>query len=334
MELVNRYVYAVTKRLPVKQRSDIAAELNGLIEDMLLERTGGSEPSKKQVEEVLLELGEPSELADKYRSTKSYLIGPALFGHYVDLLKLLLSIVLPVIAVIKLIGFLGNPPAGQIMTGIIDVIGGVVSVGIHMTFWLTLAFVFMDRYGLRREDLSGGAAWTPASLQPVPKQRLIPLADTIVYVLFYLFLIGFFGLARRFLGAWVDNGATDGEKTLIPFFNQEVLSDLFPYLVILCVLGIALEAVKWAAGRWTKALVAGNIVMNVLTFGFILFLVTRTGLINPAFIDETVSRGWRTTEQFETIRIAGAIGILLVMAYYCVKDMIVSIRGLGSRLSP
>jgi hypothetical protein len=35
MEMIDRYVYAVTKRLPEKQREDVSDELRGLIEDML-----------------------------------------------------------------------------------------------------------------------------------------------------------------------------------------------------------------------------------------------------------------------------------------------------------
>lgn len=35
MEQIDRYIYAVTKRLPQLQRDDIAEELHGLIEDML-----------------------------------------------------------------------------------------------------------------------------------------------------------------------------------------------------------------------------------------------------------------------------------------------------------
>lgn len=38
MEMVDRYVYAVTKHLPQSQRKDINKELNSLIFDMIDER--------------------------------------------------------------------------------------------------------------------------------------------------------------------------------------------------------------------------------------------------------------------------------------------------------
>src|SRR5699024_5117496 len=93
MDLVDRYIYAVTQKVPQAQRKDIADELRGLIEDMLDERAEESTAKENNIEEVLLELGSPRELADKYRGTKKYLIGPALFDTYVSTLKIVLVVV-------------------------------------------------------------------------------------------------------------------------------------------------------------------------------------------------------------------------------------------------
>ena len=65
-ELIRRYVYAVTKRLPRKSREDVAKELNTLIADMLEERCGQVLPTEKDVRVVLTELGTPAELYDQY----------------------------------------------------------------------------------------------------------------------------------------------------------------------------------------------------------------------------------------------------------------------------
>lgn len=78
MEMIERYIYAVTQKLPQSQREDIAVELRGLIEDMVEERVGDT-ADEKVVEEVLLELGSPREMALKYTGKKRYLIGPELF---------------------------------------------------------------------------------------------------------------------------------------------------------------------------------------------------------------------------------------------------------------
>ena len=48
-ELFDRYIYAVVKRLPQKQRSDISRELRVLLDDMLDSRTMGTEASLADV---------------------------------------------------------------------------------------------------------------------------------------------------------------------------------------------------------------------------------------------------------------------------------------------
>ena len=56
MELIERYIYAVGKKLPRKQREDIGKELTSLIMDELDARTGGGEPSKEDISAVLKEM--------------------------------------------------------------------------------------------------------------------------------------------------------------------------------------------------------------------------------------------------------------------------------------
>ena len=65
-ELTGRYIYAVTRRLPKKQRGDVAKELESIISDMLEERCGPITPTEHDLRVVLTELGTPSELARKY----------------------------------------------------------------------------------------------------------------------------------------------------------------------------------------------------------------------------------------------------------------------------
>lgn len=61
-DLIERYIYAVTKRLPQKVQKDISDELRTLIDDMLAERCGELVPEEKDIRVVLTELGTPEEL--------------------------------------------------------------------------------------------------------------------------------------------------------------------------------------------------------------------------------------------------------------------------------
>ena len=79
--MIERYIYAVTRELPEQYRAEIADELEALINDLL---TGMDMdvPEERKVEAVLRELGNPKELANRYRGKERYLIGPKLFEQY------------------------------------------------------------------------------------------------------------------------------------------------------------------------------------------------------------------------------------------------------------
>ena len=64
MNLIENYVYEVTRRLPEKSRNDIVLELTSTIEDTLPENY-----TENEVMEALSKLGNPAQLAASYRDT-------------------------------------------------------------------------------------------------------------------------------------------------------------------------------------------------------------------------------------------------------------------------
>ena len=90
-DLIERYIYAVTKRLPQKVQKDISDELRTLIDDMLVERCGELVPEEKDIRVVLTELGTPEELYEKYNpDNKKCLIGSPYYSTYFLLFSMLI----------------------------------------------------------------------------------------------------------------------------------------------------------------------------------------------------------------------------------------------------
>ena len=83
MNLIDKYIQEVTRRLPEKNRKDIALELRSTIEDMLPKQY-----SEEEVKEVLKELGNPAILANGYNDRPMYLIGPRYYEMYIIILKI------------------------------------------------------------------------------------------------------------------------------------------------------------------------------------------------------------------------------------------------------
>ena len=98
--LTDRYVAAALTGVQADQRADVAAELRVSIADAIDARTAHGESPDTAERAVLPELGDPMRLAAEYSGRPLYLIGPAFYPDYVSLLRLLLSIVVPIIAIV------------------------------------------------------------------------------------------------------------------------------------------------------------------------------------------------------------------------------------------
>jgi hypothetical protein len=89
MELLDRYLQAVKKHLPLKKQDDVIAELKANLESQLEDKEAeqGRPLSAKEAEDWLKQIGPPIQMAAKYQP-QQYLIGPALFPVYWYVLRL------------------------------------------------------------------------------------------------------------------------------------------------------------------------------------------------------------------------------------------------------
>ena len=143
MDLINRYVYAVIRSLPEKQRADIEKELRTLIDDMIEEY---DEPVsyEKKVEKVLLELGDPEKLADNYRGSKRYLIGPQFYEKYMLILKIVLIAVFAGVTIATIAeGFFVKDK--NVLDTVKDYLSALFSGVLQVFAWTTIAFMIAER---------------------------------------------------------------------------------------------------------------------------------------------------------------------------------------------
>lgn len=106
MNLINLYIQEVTRRLPEKNREDIALELESTIYDMLPE-----EYTEEDTYEILETMGSPALLASKYNDKPMHIIGPKYYDTYISLFKLIFPIVLIISLISLVIGKIANPIA-------------------------------------------------------------------------------------------------------------------------------------------------------------------------------------------------------------------------------
>lgn len=288
MELINRYVYAVTHKLPEQQRAEIDKELRGLIEDMLEERTQESPPSPKDVEAVLAELGNPVEMADRYRGGKRYLIGPELFPSYVSVLRIVWAAIGIALGVMFVIEAVMEP------THVLDhFVDGLVTIIMGLTqgfAWVTVIFGILEYTGARKPvGKKAEPDWRPSDLPQLPddKQR-ISAAEPIGSIIFSILFVVLFSYSIDLLGVW---RITGGERTVIPFFDKEVFSPYLPFIWILLAVSVLKDIVKLNARRWTLRLVGMEITVTVLYLILAVFMFADPAIWNPDFMQQAVDSG-------------------------------------------
>ena len=316
MEMINRYVYAVTQKLPPAQREDIAKEL---IEDMVEERAQGGTITDKDVEEVLLELGNPRHMAQKYRGTKNYLIGPDLFDPYMLVLKIVLTTTIAVILIGFVIQMMFNPIS--ILDHFIDFIVSSV-VGLPSAYgWTTLVFAFADYYGIQSKDLETGLKWHPSTLAPIPdEKRQIKKHEPIIGIVAFTLLIAGMMFSHEYFGVWIFD---DGFAGTVPFLNIETSLPIL-FIIVISFLSIIKETLKLIYRKWTFKLATYTMIVNILSLIALIIMVSQNSFWNPNFMQELIELGFvnfgsdgynvvKNIWEITTFWILVALGIGLVM---------------------
>lgn len=272
-DLIERYIYAVTKRLPLKIREDVKKELNTIIDDMLEERCGDIKPNEKDIKVVLTELGTPSELSLKYSpDSGKQLIGGTYFPAY----KLILTIVL-----ISIAG--GLVIAESIATIVGDVVwyealfnwfGSIIAALACGFTVVTIIFAVFERKGIAVK-LSNDSL---DELPPVPlKNQEIKKSECIIGMVFTI-LFGVYFIAMPGLVYFSMDGIRFGY-----LFDPEYVRSLWYLIVAIAVIGIIKESIRLFEGRYTKKLALGvaicNLFSGVLTFLFL----WNDKIVNPQF---------------------------------------------------
>ncbi|MCZ0872909.1 hypothetical protein [Peribacillus sp. AS_2] len=287
MELIELYIQEVTRRLPEKNRADIALELQSTIEDMLPE-----DHTEQDVKAVLLKLGDPVTLAGGYRDRPMHLIGPRYYDVYICLLKM----ILPIAAVISLIALVGDNPfrdtGNTVMEAILKIIGkgisGIISTGIQVFFWLTLSFAILERFDSSKDqspvtkDLK---PWTPENLKDIPyisKIKAVPMIEVFASLLGLSVFAALYFNAANLLGVYEKR---NGSLIFVtPSFNQDVLNSYWLLVSCVIIIGVLLAIYKLFLGRWTLKLAFFHAIYQLLyTLAFII-IISNPDLLNPEFL--------------------------------------------------
>lgn len=324
MNLIDLYIQEVAKRLPEKNREDITLELRSTIDDMLPE-----DYNEKDVKSVLEKLGSPVSLANGYLDRPMHLIGPRYFDVYTTLLKMIIPIA-AVIALISMIAenFIGYSGDQAVLNVILQLIGkgigGIFEVGLHVFFWLTVVFVILERTDKDKgiEPLTTSLKkWTPDDLKNIsyiPKKKAISKFEVFGGLMWTAVWATLYFYANYLVGVY--NGTANGLKFVSPTFNQDVLLQYWPIVVIMIVFEICISLYKLVQGQWTQRLAIGNAILQIAGTIVFIVIVVNPHVFNAGFITYLANAFTISSEEFKTWLIGGGIFFYMLSAAINIFD--------------
>lgn len=277
-ELIERYIYAATKRMSGRMRDDVSRELRSLIDDMLTERCGGAAPSEKDIVIVLTELGSPSELAEKYDADgKRSLIGPPYFTTYKYVLGLVLACLVFGITISCIISQIVTPPE-RWYTEALEWFGMLSSGAVFAFTFVTLLFAFFYHRNIKL-----GHGFDLYDLPAVPEkgQRISKGEAVFEIVLSAVFIVIMLAAPQIFCIIFTKAG--DGAQT-IPVFNTDVIRRTWYIICLMGAAGIVSGAVALLEGRHSRRMMAVSLVTNLVSALLTVWWFLGFELINPDFM--------------------------------------------------
>ncbi|MFJ7734295.1 HAAS signaling domain-containing protein [Lysinibacillus sp. NPDC097231] len=289
VNLIDAYIHEVTRRINKNKRDDIALELKSTIEDMLSE-----DYSESDVKEVLKKLGNPEKVAASYQDTPRFLIGPQVFDTYIRTIKLVVPWAILITVIVQMVeSVVLYSGEDALLTTIIKAISititNIITVIIQVLFWITVAFIVIERSGgknIRIPFVKDLQQWTPDDLtivKIVPKEKTISLNDIIFSFLGIIIFTFVYFNANHLLGIYTSNNKSD-LKFVMPIFNQDVLLSFAPIVLFCIVLSIALTLLKLKAGQWTMLIAVANALIQCIGTIVFILMVKQPDFIHSAAV--------------------------------------------------
>ena len=88
--------------------------------------------------------------------------------------------------------------------------------------------------------------------------------------------------ANHLVGVY--HGTENGLKFVAPTFNQDVLLQYWPLILVMIVFEVAISLYKLVQGQWTKRLAIGNAILQVVGTTIFIVIVVNPHLLNEGFI--------------------------------------------------
>ena len=271
-DLIERYIYAATKRLSRKQRDDVARELRTLVDDMLTERCCGRIPEERDVRVVLTELGTPQELYSRYdEDADKCLIGQPYYSTYKFILKIVLISVVAGMTIAH--GLLAILEPQDFFTTMLGWLNGIWNSLFSAFACVTLLFAWFQHKGIRMTQ-----SFHFDDLPPVPKRtEEISKWESIAGIVFcILFAVLFLFTPQVFCLIY--------EGKMVSLFDLDAIRDSRLLILAFSLCGIVREVVTLMEGRYNRKVMVTALMTDALSAVFAVWWLKGFAVMNQTFL--------------------------------------------------
>ncbi len=257
MNLIDRYVREIGRKLPQKTRADIEKEIRSAVEDMLEDRSKkeGRAVDEAMTVAVLKKYGNPETVAASYLP-EQYLIGPQLFPIFWLVTQIVFGVLTALTLVAMGFALFGGDAApapaefwgdlfkllGQYFSGLMAAFGNIV-----------LVFALIQRFatGWDFKEKDEDKDWNPRDLPDVQDVDQVRVAGTVAETVFIVLGLILFNFYPQYIGIY---GFTDKGSFFAPILSQTFFGYM-PWINLLWGLQFALnvwliQQRRWQAGSW------------------------------------------------------------------------------------
>jgi hypothetical protein len=256
MELIERYLNEVGRRLPKEKREDICEELRSAIDDAIEDRSFG-QPGEDDVAAVLESFGSPQQVAASYSGDR-YLVGPELYPQFVTTLKITATVFIALAALGSALAAISSPSfLDNLGASMARLVNGVIDSFITALGIVVVVFALLERLDLKIE-LGGkkAKAWNPRDLPAVRDADIVGRFESIAGVVFPAIVLVLINQFSDRIGIWV---FSDSGRSAIGIAAGEdgvlLLNDVFvqnlPWINVSLILPMLLSVWLFWSGRWS-----------------------------------------------------------------------------------
>ncbi|MBN2617478.1 MAG: hypothetical protein JXR64_04105 [Spirochaetales bacterium] len=237
MLLLDKYIYAIGQKLPLKNRKEIQLELESLLLDEI-EATYGENPTEEDIKKAITSFGSPWKVAKEYGNNQD-VISPGFTDLFFIISKIIVGALSVAFVTIFIVGlFTKNPSGLELFKEFIKVPFNIIQASISGIGFLTIIFIILSRV-FRNKVIDIDEDWTIKELETI---NLSPEQESKIEAVIAIVLIPIFTALIVLYPEIIQNLENLFEKSTLTLGNKinlEVFKTFIPVFVVQGILEVS-----------------------------------------------------------------------------------------------